>query len=319
MEIYRSTTSPARTEMSIWREKPAPRAKARPGSCARTCFDDVYQTNNKKADFPADVHYYSPQGPDYDFVLPNCDPNPGYIIDQHPSKNIRIYFTKGSEALSMSGKNVPRGQQVHHAPGSRTRPPSAAKSDHSDSSMPLNTGGAKLFNDVMKEPRSRPAAASVRAGRQQSRRDQRAPPPTACPSTYSRAETTGWRKFLILKVATGAARDSESGRVLPRKLSLPSQYFPGVLSLIGRRRKSRRWPVSHHGICRRDGRQPGCTFAMKAQTLVFGIRYVSRRASREPIHCRARKACAQVMGECYSDLLLTLLAMFTTSFSNGAN
>ena len=81
-------------------------------------LDDVYQTNNKKADFLADVYYYSPQGPDYDFVLLNCYIRiQGTSSTKYPSKNIRIYFTKGSEALSMSGKNVLEGNKYIMRPG----------------------------------------------------------------------------------------------------------------------------------------------------------------------------------------------------------
>ena len=118
----------------------------------KNMLDDVYQTNNKKADFLADVYYYSPQGPDYDFVLLNCYIRiQGTSSTKYPSKNIRIYFTKGSEALSMSGKNVLEGNKYIMRPGAVPVPIVCCKSDYSDSSMSLNTGGAKLFNDVMKE------------------------------------------------------------------------------------------------------------------------------------------------------------------------
>ena len=118
----------------------------------RNMLDDVYETNNKKTDFLADVYYYSPQGPDYDFVLLNCYIRiQGTSSTKYPSKNIRIYFTKGSEALSMTGKNVLEGNKYIMRPGAVPVPIVCCKSDYSDSSMSLNTGGAKLFNDVMKE------------------------------------------------------------------------------------------------------------------------------------------------------------------------
>ncbi len=49
------------------------------------------------------------------------------------------------------------------------------KSDYSDSSMSLNTGGAKLFNDVLKEmgPSHPSAALPVRDGRQRFERGHR--------------------------------------------------------------------------------------------------------------------------------------------------
>lgn len=115
-------------------------------------LNDVYETNNKKTDFLADVYFYSPLGSDYDFVLTNCYIRiQGTSSTKYPSKNIRIYFTKGSEALSMTGKNVLSGNKYVMRPGAVPVPIVCCKSDYSDSSMSLNTGGAKLFNDVMKE------------------------------------------------------------------------------------------------------------------------------------------------------------------------
>ena len=115
-------------------------------------LDDVYETNNKKTDFLADVYFYSPLGSDYDFILTNCYIRiQGTSSTKYPSKNIRIYFTKGSEQLSMTGKNVLSGNKYVMRPGAVPVPIVCCKSDYSDSSMSLNTGGAKLFNDVMKE------------------------------------------------------------------------------------------------------------------------------------------------------------------------
>lgn len=118
----------------------------------KNMLDDVYETNNKKTDFLADVYFYSPLGPDYDFILTNCYIRiQGTSSTKYPSKNIRIYFTKGSEKLSMTGKNVLAGNKYVMRPGAVPVPIVCCKSDYSDSSMSLNTGGAKLFNDVMKE------------------------------------------------------------------------------------------------------------------------------------------------------------------------
>ena len=115
-------------------------------------LDDVYETNNKKTDFLADVYFYSPLGSDFDFILTNCYIRiQGTSSTKYPSKNIRIYFTKGSEMLSMTGKNVLPGNKYVMRPGAVPVPIVCCKSDYSDSSMSLNTGGAKLFNDVMKE------------------------------------------------------------------------------------------------------------------------------------------------------------------------
>ncbi len=118
----------------------------------KNMLDDVYETNNKKTDFLADVYFYSPLGPDYDFIITNCYIRiQGTSSTKYPSKNIRIYFTKGSEKLSMTGKNVLAGNKYRMRPGAVPVPIVCCKSDYSDSSMSLNTGGAKLFNDVMKE------------------------------------------------------------------------------------------------------------------------------------------------------------------------
>ena len=118
----------------------------------KNMLDDVYETNNKKTDFLADVYFYSPLGPDYDFILTNCYIRiQGTSSTKYPSKNIRIYFTKGSEKLSMTGKNVLAGNKYRMRPGAVPVPIVCCKSDYSDSSMSLNTGWAKLFNDVMKE------------------------------------------------------------------------------------------------------------------------------------------------------------------------
>jgi len=115
-------------------------------------LNDVYETNNKKTDFLADVYFYSPLGSDYNFILTNCYIRiQGTSSTKYPSKNIRIYFTKGSELLSMTGKNVLPGNKYVMRPGAVPVPIVCCKSDYSDSSMSLNTGGAKLFNDVMKE------------------------------------------------------------------------------------------------------------------------------------------------------------------------
>ena len=115
-------------------------------------LDDVFETNNKKADFLADVYYYSALGHQYDFVLTNCFIRiQGTSSTKYPSKNIRIYCSKGSELLSMSGDMVQDGNRYSMRPGAIAMNLFCCKSDYSDSSMSLNTGWAKLFNDAMKE------------------------------------------------------------------------------------------------------------------------------------------------------------------------
>lgn len=116
-------------------------------------LDEVNETNNKKTDFSADVYFYSPFGKEHDFILHDCYIRiQGTSSTKYPSKNIRIYFGKGGANLSLevNGKKA-EGKTYSMRPGGTAMNLYCMKSDYSDSSMSLNTGGAKLFNDVMKE------------------------------------------------------------------------------------------------------------------------------------------------------------------------
>ena len=118
-------------------------------------LDEVNETNNKKADFLADVYFYSPFGKEYDFILRDCYIRiQGTSSTKYPSKNIRIYFSKGGANLSFEINGVPDplgGNKYMMRPGSIPMDLFCMKSDYSDSSMSLNTGVAKLYNDVMLE------------------------------------------------------------------------------------------------------------------------------------------------------------------------
>ncbi len=116
-------------------------------------LEDVYATNNKKTDFQADIYFYSPFGAEYDFVLTNCNIRiQGTSSTKYPSKNIRIYLSKGGEGLALTIGGVTQSKLKYALrPGGIAMNLLCAKSDYSDSSMSLNTGGAKLFNDVLKE------------------------------------------------------------------------------------------------------------------------------------------------------------------------
>lgn len=118
-------------------------------------LDDVYAENNKKTDFKADIYFYSPYGKEYDFILRDCNIRiQGTSSTKYPSKNIRIYCAKGGETLSFTVGGVldPNGKNRYSMrPGAILMNLFCCKSDYSDSSMSLNTGGAKLFNDVFKE------------------------------------------------------------------------------------------------------------------------------------------------------------------------
>lgn len=118
-------------------------------------LDDVYAENNKKTDFKADVYFYSPFGKEYDFVLTDCNIRiQGTSSTKYPSKNIRIYLAKGGDGLSLTVGGVADphgGNRYAMRAGAIPMDMFCCKSDYSDSSMSLNTGGAKLFNDVFKE------------------------------------------------------------------------------------------------------------------------------------------------------------------------
>lgn len=117
-------------------------------------LDDVYAENNKKTDFTADIHFHSPYGAEYDFILRGCYIRiQGTSSTKYPSKNIRIYLNKGTEELSLTvgGNPVTGGNRYAMRPGAIPVPLLCCKSDYSDSSMSLNTGGARLFNDIFKE------------------------------------------------------------------------------------------------------------------------------------------------------------------------
>ncbi len=118
-------------------------------------LDDVYAENNKKTDFTATIYFFSPFGKEYDFVLTDCYIRiQGTSSTKYPSKNLRIYCAKGAETLSftVNGAADPYGKNRYAMrPGALPMNLFCCKSDYSDSSMSLNTGGAKLFNDVFKE------------------------------------------------------------------------------------------------------------------------------------------------------------------------
>lgn len=118
-------------------------------------LDDVYETNNKKTDFKADIYFYSPYGEAYDFVLKDCNIRiQGTSSTKYPAKNIRIYLAKGGEGLTLTigGVADPNGKNRYAMrPGAIPMNLLCCKADYSDSSMSLNTGGAKLFNDIFKE------------------------------------------------------------------------------------------------------------------------------------------------------------------------
>lgn len=110
-------------------------------------IDEVFATNDKKKDFLADVIFSSPFGDSHSFVLHNCNIRiQGTSSTKYPSKNIRIYLTKGSSVRLLVGGREVKSWPVR--PGATGVTVICLKADYSDSSMSLNTGSAKLFNDL---------------------------------------------------------------------------------------------------------------------------------------------------------------------------
>lgn len=143
-----------------------------------TGLTDVYNRNDKKADFIADyVHWYSPLGRAYDFEAYNVYIRiQGTSSTKYPWKNIRIYLTKGpftSESpckiicenviyeqqydaakdkwklVSSNGKEF-KGYAMRGKDSSIEQAVLCAKTDFVDSSMVLNTGGGMLYDNTMR-------------------------------------------------------------------------------------------------------------------------------------------------------------------------
>lgn len=126
-----------------------------------TGLTDVYNKNDKKADFIADyIHWYSPLGRAYDFEAYNVYIRiQGTSSTKYPWKNIRIYLTKGPKTaekpikLVVGGVDVTKTAKGYALRGSGNSIEQAvlcAKTDFVDSSMALNTGGAILYDNTMR-------------------------------------------------------------------------------------------------------------------------------------------------------------------------
>ena len=121
-------------------------------------LDPVNSANNKKTDFLTDVIYYSPFGSEWDFKLEGCNMRiQGTSSTKYPRKNYRIYLLKPSSAKFYRKDNNGvwaedsgfTGYQFRRT--DREAPLICLKADYSDSSMTMNTGGAKLFDMLMRE------------------------------------------------------------------------------------------------------------------------------------------------------------------------
>ena len=120
-------------------------------------LDEVNSTNNKKKDFLTNLIYYSPYGKEWDLKVVGCNVRiQGTSSTKYPRKNYRIYLLKpntvqvyrrnsdGAWILADDFKGWPI------APSDIPAPLICLKADYSDSSMTMNTGGARLFDEMMR-------------------------------------------------------------------------------------------------------------------------------------------------------------------------
>ena len=112
---------------------------------------EVNATNNKKTDFLSDVDLYLPDGRHVAMKNVNIRIQ-GTSSTKYPTKNYRIYCAKSktnNAEMYIDGVQ----QQTLKLPlriGQKPVKILCAKADYSDSSMCQNTGGARLWNNMMK-------------------------------------------------------------------------------------------------------------------------------------------------------------------------
>ena len=112
-------------------------------------LDPVNAENNKKTDFLADVHLWLPDGR-YIYLHNVYIRIQGTSSTKYPTKNYRIYCAKG-ENPEMYINGVKQTElKIALRVGQKKVKILCAKADYSDSSMAQNTGGAKLWNNLMK-------------------------------------------------------------------------------------------------------------------------------------------------------------------------
>lgn len=112
-------------------------------------LDPVNAENNKKTDFLSDVHLWLPDGR-YIYLHNVYIRIQGTSSTKYPSKNYRIYCAKG-EMPEMYVNGLKQEElKIALRPGQKKVKVLCSKCDYSDSSMVQNTGGAKLWNNLMK-------------------------------------------------------------------------------------------------------------------------------------------------------------------------
>jgi hypothetical protein len=111
-------------------------------------LDPVNAENNKSTDFLADVHLWLPDGR-YVYLKNVYIRIQGTSSTKYPSKNYRIYCAKGQDPEMYIDGVKQTTLKLELVPGQKKVKVLCAKSDYSDSSMSQNTGGAKVWNDMM--------------------------------------------------------------------------------------------------------------------------------------------------------------------------
>lgn len=138
-------------------------------------IDEINATNDKKADFVIDeARWYAPSGEDYgpDFIAQKFFMRiQGTSSTKYARKNYRLYLNKGEKinnepqqklyikdaegSISLDNSSDTYRLQSNGKYGMRTtsKPVNlfCLKCDYSDSSMVLNTGGAKLYDSIMRQ------------------------------------------------------------------------------------------------------------------------------------------------------------------------
>ncbi len=121
-------------------------------------LDEVNSANNKKTDFLTDAIYYSPFGSEWDLKIVNHNVRiQGTSSTKYPRKNYRIYLNKPStDGVYRRDSNgswvlIANFSGYIFRSGDREAVLICLKADYSDSSMTLNTGGAKMFDYLMRQ------------------------------------------------------------------------------------------------------------------------------------------------------------------------
>lgn len=117
--------------------------------CREGGLAPVNAENNKKTDFLCDVHLWLPDGR-YVYLKNVYVRIQGTSSTKYPTKNYRIYCAKGESPEMYINGVLQSTSRLPLRIGQPTVKILCPKADYSDSSMAQNTGGAKLWNDLMK-------------------------------------------------------------------------------------------------------------------------------------------------------------------------